>query len=224
MLKNVTLPKLESLDNLKFEEVDVVFLALPQNISQNIIKQNFNKSVLIDLSPDFRLDNYVIYEKNYKIKHQCPEIINKFIYGLPEIYFSDIKKTKNIAVPGCYPTSILLPLIPLFKKNLIATNNIIIDSKSGFSGAGKNFNKDNLIQKKGLNFYNYNTNNHRHICEIDQELNKFSKSKVKFSFNPHILPTFRGILTSIYIELEKNSSPNKLRNELLRYYRKNKFT
>ena len=76
LLKNVTLPKLESLDNLKFEEVDVVFLALTQNISQNIIKQNFNKSVLIDLSPDFRLDNYVIYEKNYKIKHQCPEIIN----------------------------------------------------------------------------------------------------------------------------------------------------
>ena len=214
-LKRVTLPKLESLKSLNFEELDVVFFALPQNISQNIIKQNFDKSIFIDLSPDFRLDNSLIYEKNYKLKHQCPEIINEFIYGLPEIYFENIKKTKNIAVPGCYPTSILLPLIPIFKENLIITNNIIIDSKSGYSGAGKKFNKDNLIQKKGLNFYNYNTNNHRHICEIHQELKKFSDNEVLFSFNPHILPNFRGLMSTIYCELN-----NKItKDEILQVYK-----
>ena len=130
-------------------------------------------------------------------------LLKKFVYGLPEINFNDIKSSKNVAIPGCYPTSILLPLIPLLKENLILTSNIIIDSKSGYSGAGKNYDLKNLIQENGLNFYNYNTNNHRHICEIDQELKKFSKSEVIFSFNPHILPIFRGMMSTIYCDLKK---------------------
>ena len=105
-------------------------------------------------------------------------------------------------MPGCYPTSILLPLIPLIKNKLIDTKNIIIDSKSGYSGAGKKFDFNKMKSKNDYNFYNYNTNNHRHIAEIKQELNKHgSENEVKFSFNPHILPNFRGMISTIYCDL-----------------------
>ena len=200
------------LDNVNFSEVDVVFFALPHNVSQNIIKDNFEKSIFIDLSADFRLDDPKIYKNNYNTKHQCPSLLNKFVYGLPEINFNAIQSSKNVAVPGCYPTSILLPLIPLLKEDLILSNNIIIDSKSGYSGAGSKFNLQNLIQEKGLNFYNYNTNNHRHICEIYQELTRFSEHEVKFSFNPHILPIFRGMMSTIYCDLKIGFNKNDIIN------------
>jgi len=133
------------------------------------------------------------------------EHLNNFIYGLAEIYRDKIEKSKNIAVPGCYPTSILLPLIPLVKNKLIDTKNIIIDSKSGYSGAGKKFDFNKMKSKNDYNFYNYNTNNHRHIAEIKQELNKHSsENEVKFSFNPHILPNFRGMISTIYCNLNNS--------------------
>ena len=100
--------------------------------------------------------------------------------------------------------------MPLLDKNLIKTDNIIIDSKSGYSGAGKKFDKNNIINKLEFNFYNYNTNEHRHICEIHQELSKFSDTEVKFSFNPHILPIFRGMMSTIYFDLKENISKQKL--------------
>ena len=112
----------------------------------------------------------------------------------------------------------LLPLIPLLKKNKIKPNNIIIDSKSGYSGAGKKFNIKNLFKNNNLNFYNYNTNNHRHICEIDQELNKFSKSKVKFSFNPHILPIFKGLMSTIYCDMSNNTTKAEIFKLLQKTY------
>ena len=202
-LTNESLPKLCLLEEINFLDIDVVFFALPHNISQNIIMNNFGKSIFIDLSADFRLDDPEIYQKNYNTKHLCPSLLNKFVYGLSEINFKDIKSSKNISVPGCYPTSILLSLIPLFKDNLIESNNIIIDSKSGYSGAGKSFNLNKLIQNNDFNFYNYKTNNHRHISEIYQELKKYSTSEVKFSFNPHILPIFRGMMSTIYCDLKK---------------------
>ena len=222
-LKNVSMPKLNLLDNVNFSEVDVVFFALPHNVSQNIIKDNFEKSIFIDLSADFRLDDPKNYKNNYNTKHQCPSLLNKFVYGLPEINFNAIQSSKNVAVPGCYPTSILLPLIPLLKEDLILSNNIIIDSKSGYSGAGSKFNLQNLIQEKGLNFYNYNTNYHRHICEIYQELKKCTKSEIKFSFNPHILPIFRGMMSTIYCELEKGIKKEDIIKIYMSEYSKNTF-
>ena len=216
--KDISLPKLNLLENIDFSELDVVFFALPHSFSQNIIKNNFGKTVFIDLSADFRLEDQKIYKNYYNINHQCPSLLNEFVYGLPEINFTNIISAKNIAVPGCYPTSILLPLIPLLKENLILTNNIIIDSKSGYSGAGKKFNLNKLIQEKDLNFYNYNTNNHRHICEIYQELKKFSNSDVKFSFNPHILPIFRGLMSTIYCDLKNGYKKNDIINALKKEY------
>ena len=199
------LPLLRPNDSFNPEDSDFVFLALPHAVSNKYVKKYFNKIKIIDLSADFRLDNFDVYKKNYGNKHECKEYLKKFIYGLAEINRDKILSSKNIAVPGCYPTSILLPLIPLIKNKLIDTKNIIIDSKSGYSGAGKKFDFNKIKSKNDYNFYNYNTNNHRHIAEIKQELNKHgSENEVKFSFNPHILPNFRGMISTIYCDLNKS--------------------
>jgi N-acetyl-gamma-glutamyl-phosphate reductase len=199
------LPLLRPNNSFNTEDSDYVFLALPHAVSNKYVKKYFNKINIIDLSADFRLDNFDVYKENYGDGHECKEYLNNFIYGLVEIYRDKIEKSKNIAVPGCYPTSILLPLIPLVKNKLIDTKNIIIDSKSGYSGAGKKFDFNKMKSKNDYNFYNYNTNNHRHIAEIKQELNKHSsENEVKFSFNPHILPNFRGMISTIYCNLNNS--------------------
>ena len=222
-ITNSILPKLESSDNIDISKIDLVFLALPHGISQKFVKENIDKSFIIDLSGDFRLNNENVFRDNYKIKHTCPDLLKNFTYGLAEIYFEKIKKSKNISVPGCYPTSILLPLIPLIKEQLIESDNIIIDSKSGYSGAGKKFDLDKLIQDKNLNFYNYNTNKHRHICEIDQELKKHSNDIIKFSFNPHILPIFRGLMSTIYCDLKEGVKKENLIQVFKNEYKNNSF-
>ena len=200
--KYTNLPLLNPNNNFRPEDSDYVFLALPHAVSNKYVKKFYNKINIIDLSADFRLDNFEVYKKNYASKHECEELLNNFIYGLAEINIDKILNSKNIAVPGCYPTSNLLPLIPLIENKLIDTKNIIIDSKSGYSGAGKKFDFNKIKSKNDYNFYNYNTNNHRHIAEIEQELNKHnSENEVKFSFNPHILPNFRGMISTIYCDL-----------------------
>ncbi|MDC0058019.1 N-acetyl-gamma-glutamyl-phosphate reductase [Pelagibacteraceae bacterium] len=189
-------------ENFDYSSVDTVFLALPHGVSHKYVKLFFNKLQIIDLSADFRLDDIETYKKNYNEKHSAPNLLNEFLYGLAEINKDLLINKKNIAIPGCYPTSVLLPLTPLLQKNLISTKNIIIDAKSGYSGAGKKFDLKNLKNSADLNFYNYNTNSHRHICEIRQELRKYSKSSdILFSFNPHILPNFRGMMSTIYCDL-----------------------
>ena len=212
-IKNLKIPKISANSNFDPKKSDIVFLALPHGISHKYVKKFFNKIKIIDLSADFRLDSINTYEDNYNKDHTCPELLNSFIYGLPEINFSKINKCSYIAIPGCYPTSILLPIIPLLKNNLINTSNIIIDSKSGYSGAGKKFNISNIKNNNDLNFYNYNTNTHRHICEIKQELYKHSDNKlINFSFNPHILPIFRGMMSTIYCDLKKGINIKDIKN------------
>ena len=205
-LKVFKLPNIDLNINFNPKNSDVVFLALPHGISHKYVKNFFNKLKIIDLSADFRLNNIQTYYDNYDNEHSCPEILQSFIYGLAEINRSHLENSSNIAVPGCYPTSVLLPLILLLQNNIIDSKNIIIDSKSGYSGAGKRFDIRNIKNKFDLNFYNYNTNTHRHICEIKQEMNNISKSKVSFSFNPHILPNFRGMMSTIYCNLINNKN------------------
>jgi len=208
-----SLPLLSPNDTFKVEDSDYVFLALPHGVSNKYVKKFINKINIIDLSADFRLDNFEVYKRNYGIDHECKEYLSNFIYGLAEINRDKILNSKNIAVPGCYPTSILLPLIPLIKNKLIDTKNIIIDSKSGYSGAGKKFDIDKIKSKNDYNFYNYNTNNHRHIAEIKQELNKhILSSDVNFSFNPHILPNFRGMISTIYCDLKNDIKKSNVLN------------
>tara|TARA_B100000886_G_scaffold266130_1_gene190463 strand:- start:614 stop:1642 length:1029 start_codon:yes stop_codon:yes gene_type:complete len=218
------LPLLSSNENFNAEDSDFVFLALPHAISNKYVKKFINKTKIIDLSADFRLDNIQDYKRNYGNEHECKEYLSKFIYGLAEINRNKIINSDNIAVPGCYPTSVLLPLIPLIKNNLIDTNNIIIDSKSGYSGAGKKFDFNKMKSKNDYNFYNYNTNNHRHVAEIKQELKKHnSQNEVLFSFNPHILPNFRGMISTIYCNLNYNIKKSDITNLFKEFQNINPF-
>ena len=195
---------------------------MPNGQSQ-IIANNLNKrNVLIDLSADFRIKKSHIYEKFYKIKHKSKNLLKKSIYGLSELYENKIKESNIIACPGCYPTSTILPLFPLLKNNFIKKNQIIIDSKSGYSGAGRSILK---ISKK-IDLFNslsaYGLPNHRHNAEIKQELSVISKN-IKFNFTPHILPMFRGILSTIYVEKNKGITAYNIFNFLKKFYRNNKF-
>ena len=222
--KNTNLPKLNLNNEFEPSNCDIVFLALPHGISHKFVYKFFSKIKIIDLSADFRLDSEELYKINYNNDHSCADLLGKFIYGLPEIYKEEIfKNSNNIAIPGCYPTSILTPLIPLLKEGLIKEKNIIIDSKSGYSGAGKKFDINNIKSSDDLNFYNYNTNKHRHICEIRQELNKFSGDKVEFSFNPHLLPNFRGMMSTIYCDINNGIKFKEVKNKLIEISQKSIF-
>ena len=174
--KNLTLFKKK--EEIDVRKLDLVFIALPHSESQDYISKIIDKVKIIDLSGDFRLKNIKDYYKWYKQDHSIKDRIQDFVYGLTEIYKNKIINAVNIAVPGCYPTSVLLPLIPLLNHNIVNEKNIIIDSKSGYSGAGKNFNLKKLINNNIYNFYSYKTNNHRHIPEIEQELSFSIQKKV----------------------------------------------
>ena len=213
-LKNKKLPKISKFKNKYLNEVDVIFTALPNGEAQNI---------LIDLSADFRLNNASEYFKWYKINHKSKINIKNSIYALPEIKKKTIKKYKIISCPGCYPTSILLPLIPLIIKKMIKLNNIIIDSKSGYSGAGRGVHKKYINKNLYESISAYGVGFHRHNSEIKQELNSISKSKVNFSFTPHLTPMFRGILSTIYLEINNKTNINKIKKELSKFYKKDYF-
>lgn len=220
------LPKITSSKFVNWGELDVVFLSLPNGEAQKIVKKNFYKYPklkFIDLSSDFRITNPKIYLKNYKIKHKAVKLIKHSIYSISEFNKKKIKRYRIIANPGCYPTSVQLPLNPLIKKNLIDSNDITIDTKSGFSGAGKNFNKKFKHKNLYSSTFAYGVTGHRHICEIEQEFFKLTKKKINFTFNPHLLPTFRGILTAIYLKPKKNVNINKIRNFLITYYKRSSF-
>ena len=222
-LKNKKLPKIIKFNYKLLKEVDVIFTALPNGEAQKISKKLFNHNILIDLAADFRLDTASDYLKWYKQKHKAPKFIKKSFYSLPEITRNKLKKYQIIGCPGCYPTSILLPLVPLLKKNLIKKDNIIIDSKSGYSGAGRGVHK----KHKNKNLYEslsaYGVGFHRHNSEIQQYFNKSIKKKINFIFTPHLTPMFRGILSTIYIELKKETRINSLYNELVKYYKNSSF-
>ena len=217
------LPKIIKFNKRLLPKVDVIFTALPNGQSQKISKYLLKHNTLIDLSADFRLKKTKDFFKWYKIKHKAKKMIKNSIYALPEIKKNLIKNKKIISCPGCYPTSILLPLIPLLKKKLISNNNIIIDSKSGYSGAGRGVHK----KHKNKNLYEslsaYGISNHRHNSEIQQELDLSTGKKNNFHFTPHLIPMFRGILTTIYIDLKKNVSINKVNSALNNYYKKEIF-
>ena len=217
------LPKIVKFDKKLLRDVDVVFTALPNGEAQIISKSLLKKNTLIDLAADFRLEKSSEYFKWYKQKHKATQNIKKSLYSIPEITGKKVKDHQIISCPGCYPTSILLPLIPLVNKKLVNTRNIIIDSKSGYSGAGRAIHK----RYKNRNLYEslsaYGVGFHRHNSEIDQELSKCTKKNINFTFTPHLSPMFRGILSTIYLEIKRNSSLNEINEYLIKYYKKNKF-
>ena len=221
-LKSKKLPNIVKFNKSYLKKVDLIFTALPNGEAQNISKYLNKKNVLIDLAADFRLEKAKNYLRWYKKKHKAKSNIRNSIYALPELSSDKINKFKIISCPGCYPTSILLPLIPLIKKKIINQKNIIIDSKSGYSGAGrgvhKNYADKNLYESLSV----YGVGFHRHNSEIEQEIRKVTKSKFNFIFTPHLTPMFRGILTTIYVETKRNISISKIHSNLSNFY-KNKI-
>jgi len=202
-LSSKKLPKIVKFNKSYLKNVDLIFTALPNGEAQDISNHLLKHNTLIDLSADFRLNSASEYLKWYKLKHRSIKNIKKSLYSIPEINGNEVKKYNIISCPGCYPTSVLLPLIPLIKKNLIKTNNVIIDSKSGYSGAGRGVH----LKYKDKNLYEslsaYGVGFHRHNSEIQQEINNFTKKNFSFTFTPHLTPMFRGILSTIYVDLNK---------------------
>ena len=220
---NKKLPNITKLDKSKINECDIIFSALPNGEAQVISKHLHQKNTLIDLSADFRLKNSKSYLKWYKKKHKSIKNIKKSIYLIPELNVKNIEKYQIISCPGCYPTSILLPLIPLIKKKLILSNSIIIDSKSGYSGAGREVHKKYVNKNLYESLSAYGVGFHRHNSEIEQELNNYLNGKFKVTFTPHLTPMFRGILSTIYIDLKKKIDQNKIIKELKKFYKNKKF-
>ena len=217
------LPRIVKYRKELLRNVNVIFTALPNGEAQKISNDLLSHNTLIDLSADFRLVNLKDYVKWYKIKHSSINNIKNSVYALPEINRKIIKNYKIISCPGCYPTSVLIPLIPLIKNNLIKCKNIIIDSKSGYSGAGRKIHKLNKYKNLYESLSVYGVKNHRHNSEIQQELNLKTNKKVEFTFTPHLSPMFRGILSTIYVDTKDNVNTNKIFNYLKKYYKNEKF-
>jgi len=205
-------------------KADVIFLALPHRVSFEIVPDLIKAGKkVIDLSADFRLNDGEIYEKWYGSKHTATHLLSEAVYGLPEIYRDKIKKAKLIANPGCYPTSIILACAPAMKKKIVKTSSIIVDSKSGISGAGRKAAKD-YFEKEHPNFRAYNIGGlHRHIPEIEQELSKVAGSSVTMTFTPHIIPIERGMLSSVYLDLNKKISTSEIVNLYKDFYKNEPF-
>ena len=222
-IKKKNLPKIIKFNNKLLDKVDLVFTALPNGEAQKISNSLLKKNILIDLSADFRLKSAKEYLKWYKIKHNSKQNIKNSIYSLPEITKNKLQNYKIISCPGCYPTSILLPLFPLIKSNLINTNNIIIDSKSGYSGAGRGVHKKYANKNLYESLSAYGIGFHRHNSEIQQELNSYSNKKINFTFTPHLSPMFRGILSTIYLDIKNSNNINKINSKLKNFYKKDIF-
>jgi N-acetyl-gamma-glutamyl-phosphate reductase len=183
------------------KQADAVFLALPHGVAAEYAVPLLKAGcTVIDLSADFRLKSAAIYKEFYMHDHPAPDLLKKSVYGLPEIYREQIKKSSLIASPGCYPTSILLPIIPLLKAGLVKPTGIIADSMSGVSGAGRKAEIDCLFCECNESVRPYGVPKHRHLSEIEEQLSLAAGTKVVIQFTPHLIPVNRGILTTLYLE------------------------
>jgi N-acetyl-gamma-glutamyl-phosphate reductase len=181
---------------------DVIFLALPHGISATMARSLVGLGArLIDLSADFRLRDPKVYREFYGSEHPAPELLDQAVYGLPEIYREQIRGANLVACPGCYPTSILIPLRPLIRRRAIDRHRILINSLSGVTGAGRKVEADYLFAECNESMRPYGVPKHRHLGEIEQELSILAGEKISVQFTPHLTPVNRGILTTIYTEL-----------------------
>jgi N-acetyl-gamma-glutamyl-phosphate reductase len=179
---------------------DVVFLTLPHTLAAEVGGDFYDEGkIVVDLSADFRLVKPALYEEWYHEKHKRKDLLKHAIYGLPEIFREEIKKANLIANPGCYPTGALLGLYPLIRSDLIKRDSIVVDSKSGVSGAGKKLSPGTQFCEVDENFGAYKVNRHQHTPEMEQTLSQVAGEKVNMTFVPHLLPVNRGILSTIYV-------------------------
>lgn len=205
-------------------EVDVIFTATPQGLCASLVNEDIlNKVKIVDLSADFRIKDVATYESWYGIEHKSPQFIEEAVYGLCEINREDIKKARLIANPGCYPTCSTLSIYPLAKEGLIDMSTVIIDAKSGTSGAGRGAKVDNLYCEVNENIKAYGVANHRHTPEIEEQLSYASGEEVLLNFTPHLVPMNRGILITAYATLKKEVTYEEVKAVYDKYYANEKF-
>ena len=206
------------------KKADLFFLCLPHKTSQQTVAffHEQGKKV-IDLSADFRLKSAAIYEEWYKTSHSYPSLLKEAVYGLPELYRDRIRKASIIANPGCYPTSIILGLAPVMNKDFVDPDSVIIDSKSGTSGAGRSPAQPFMFCEVNESVKAYGITVHRHTPEIEQELGNIAKKKLKVIFTPHLIPMDRGMLSTIYIRLAKKTGLSEIRDIYKAFYASEPF-
>lgn len=206
------------------EEVDVIFTATPQGFCASLLNEDIlSKVKIVDLSADFRIKDVATYEKWYGIEHKSPQLIEEAVYGLCEINREDIKSARLLANPGCYTTCSILTVYPLAKEGLIDMNSIIIDAKSGTSGAGRGAKVDNLFCEVNENMKAYGVTTHRHTPEIEEQLGYASGEEVLLNFTPHLVPMNRGILATAYANLKPGVTEEQVRAAYDKYYANEKF-
>uniref|UniRef100_K4AC13 Semialdehyde dehydrogenase NAD-binding domain-containing protein n=1 Tax=Setaria italica TaxID=4555 RepID=K4AC13_SETIT len=212
------LPRLVAIKDADFSGVDAVFCCLPHGTTQEIIKGLPQHLKIVDLSADFRLRDINEYAEWYGHSHRAPELQEESVYGLTELHRDDVRNARLVANPGCYPTSIQLPLVPLVKAKLIKLTNIIIDAKSGVSGAGRGAKEANLYTEIAEGIHAYGITSHRHVPEIEQGLTDAAESKVTISFTPHLMCMKRGMQSTMYVELASGVTANDLYEHLKSTY------
>ena len=216
--------KYKPINEIDFNKIDYIFNCLPNINLHSLINSLPNHLRIIDLSADFRLDNIDDYKKWYEFEHKSIDKNNSFIYGLSELNRKKIKNSHNVANPGCYASSVLFPLLPLLDSQLIQSNNVIIDSKSGYSGAGKTKKTEELKIEVNENIKTYGVGDHKHIAEINQEMKKISADEdVGVFFSANLIPVERGILSNIYIRPNNGISYDEIYSCLQSVYKDEKY-
>ena len=205
-------------------KADVIFTATPQGLCASLIKEEILRNTkVIDLSADFRLKDVKIYEEWYKLKHQAPEYLDEAVYGLCEINREQVREARLVANPGCYPTCSILSLYPLLKEGLADPSTVIIDAKSGTSGAGRGAKTDNLFCEVNENIKAYGVASHRHTPEIEEQLSYAAGEPVTLTFTPHLVPMNRGILVTAYASLANGKITEEEIREIYRKYYDSEF-
>jgi N-acetyl-gamma-glutamyl-phosphate reductase len=222
------LPKLVAVDDVDWvgASLDLAFCALPHATTQKVIKKLVGEAPstrVVDLSADFRLADTVAYARWYGHEHHAPELQGQAVYGLTEVYRRDVKRAHLVANPGCYTTCAQLPLVPLLKAKAIDADEIVIDAKSGMTGAGRAAKEEMLFSEVSEGFHAYGIGHHRHMAELDQEFSKAAGRPVTVTFTPHLVPMNRGIFSTIYVRGRRGRGPEDLHAVIAKAYAREPF-
>jgi N-acetyl-gamma-glutamyl-phosphate reductase len=222
----MNLPSLTKIERADLSVLDVLFMALPHGTTQEVIADALKKNSklkIIDLSADFRLSDPKAYATWYGHEHQALELQKEAVFGLTEHYREQVKKARLVANPGCHSTTSILPVVPLLKAGVIDTDNIVIDSKTGMSGAGRAAKEEMLFSEVSEGIHAYGVGKHRHTSELDQEYSKAAGKEVLASFTPHLAPMNRGIYATVYVRTKGSASPADLHAALAAAYKGEPF-
>jgi N-acetyl-gamma-glutamyl-phosphate reductase len=222
-LASLDLPPLVTSDQVDWDGVDVAFCGLPHGTAHSEIAKLPERVKIIDMSADFRLRDPSVYAEWYGGEHSAPKLLKHAVYGLTEHYADEIETARLVACPGCYPTAVLLALLPLLQSKLIEAGDIIIDAKSGVSGAGRTLKQNILFAEAGEGISPYGIGSHRHVPEIEQELGRVAGAAVTINFTPHLVPMSRGELCTCYVQLGGRAKADDLRKALAKAYAASPF-